>query len=969
MPASFDIVPSVSDPDRVSELLTLLNDAEDGVQLSEETAVLAGAVFGNSPFLASLAKRHPNTAKTALMQDPDILFQSLIADMKAPRASGETDDEFSAYLRLQKNHVSLLVAIADVAGLWSLMKITECLSDFACMSLKLALARGLYKRRKIGELTWPDGTDASSDISFHDGDQCGYFLLGMGKLGGNELNYSSDIDLIALYDPTRVTYLGRKSISDCFIKLTQDIVRFIDMRTMYGYVFRVDLRLRPDPSATPVALSVDAARGYYHSLAANWERAAMIKARLVAGDTSAGRDYLKDMASWIWRRNMDFEALKDIAGIKNQINRHYSTDDIQFRGFDVKLGIGGIREIEFFAQVNQLLQGGRQPSLRIKPTLEVLRELVTLSLLEKTCADDLSAAYRYLRQVEHRIQMTNDEQSHEVPEDTAGLTRLAAFLGYKKLSDFETELKYHTDKVSHYFDGLLPGVAEEVPIVTREQISGALHAAGIEQIDASIALIESWQSGKHRCLKAARSRELLNLCLPDLLAAFSDTNYPEAALARFDTFLGQLPAGVQFFSLLRSNPALFRLLARVMGLAPALANILAKSPGLWDSVLDQGFFEPVKDKAEIDEDFSLQFSTVRDYQDTLDIARRFWAEQKFRTGVQMLEGVAKADEIGVGLSLVADTILQKLIPAVEEEFAQKHGRFPGTNSGITMVALGKYGGAELTHTSDIDVVFLYEASDAGTYSDGVKPLSQNVYYIRLVQHILTAITALTPEGRLFEVDTRLRPSGVQGPLAVAVSTFEDYYKTAAWTWEFLALTRARVVFAPTPKIATKVADLIERLIRRGPNSGVLAPDTLAMRQKLHDQFGTNNVWEVKHTQGGLVDVEFICQYLILKHAASAPDIIEANVVQCLEALENNNIISVKDAKLLTEAFNLMRYIQSILRLCLEDVPKSASDIPIGLQQVMLASTGYSSFSALKKGLAAAQRACYALYNQTITHDE
>jgi glutamate-ammonia-ligase adenylyltransferase len=968
MSAPQDIVPPVSDPDRMSELIAIFNSIEGDTQFDQKATALAEAVFGNSPFLMSLAKRHSNIAKAALVHDPEPMFQSLLSGMKEPRSPSETDDDFMAYLRREKNQVSLLVAIADIAGYWPLMKITEYLSNFADASLRLALARSLYKRRLIGDLAWPNDKDANSDVCFDDGDDCGYFLLGMGKLGSNELNYSSDIDLIALYDPALVTYQGRKSISDCFIKITQDIVRFIDMRTMYGYVFRVDLRLRPDPSATPVALSVDAARSYYHSLAANWERAAMIKARLVAGDKAAGHDYLEDMASWIWRRNMDFEALRDIAGIKNQINRHYSTNDISFRGFDVKLGVGGIREIEFFAQVNQLLHGGRQPSLRVKPTLEVIRELVTLKHLDSSSANDLCNAYHYLRQVEHRIQMTNDEQSHQIPEDAAPLNRLTAFMGYKKSSDFQAELEFHTRKVSQHFDSLLPGVSDEVPIVTRDQITRTLHKAGIEQIDASIALIESWQNGRHRCLKAARSRELLNLCLPDLLTAFADTNYPEAALTRFDSFLGQLHAGVQFFSLLRSNPALFRLLARVMGLAPALANILAKSPGLWDSVLDQGFFEPIKNKTEINEDFSLLLSTARDYQDTLDIARRFWAEQKFRTGVQMLEGLAKADEIGIGLSLVADTILQKLIHAVEDDFAEKHGRFKGVNSGITMIALGKYGGNELTHTSDIDVVFLYETNEDGAYSDGTKPLSANVYYIRLVQHILTAITALTPEGRLFEVDTRLRPSGAQGPLAVAISTFEDYYRTSAWTWEFLALTRSRVVYGPE-RISAQITRLIKTILQRDPNAKTLTLDTLAMRQKLHDQFSTKSAWEVKYTKGGLVDVEFICQYLSLKHAKEKPAILQANVIECLQALQECNILSREDADRLANAFNLMRYIQSILRLCLEDVPKSAADIPIGLQQVMVDGTDFTDFEALKKGLAATQRDCYALYNKIIIVDD
>ncbi len=926
----------------------------------------ARSAFGNSPYLAALAKRYPAQTTALLSEDPEKQFASIIASLTESRDAAESEDDFMSFLRDRKNLAALLIAVADIAGLWPLELVTKNLSLLATACLDLAVARAVRARMQAGDLPWPDGTDNLSPVSATASADCGYFLLGVGKLGGKELNYSSDIDLIALYDPVRAGYKGRKSISHCFVKLTQDVVRYIDQRTVDGYVFRVDLRLRPDPGATPVALSVDAALGYYHSIASNWERSAMIKAAFASGDRIAASQYQEEMSSWVWRRNMDFEALRDIADIKNQINRHYSVEDARFRGYDVKIGIGGIREIEFFAQVNQLLHGGRNPSLRMKDTIGTLQELVSLELIPQATCNELSNAYRYLRNVEHRIQMTNDEQTHSIPDDDDGLTRLSYFLEYSTTSEFEQALRGHTDNVKIHYDQLLPGVAEENPALTESQTRAILNRSGFSDPDAALSTITGWKFGRYRSLKATRARELLAQCLPDLLSAFSATHSPDAALNRFDTFLSQLPAGVQLFSLLQSNPSLLGLLARIIGLAPALSSILAKAPGLWDTVLSSQFFASPENTETLRLQLKTLLSTARDYQDKLDFVRRFYAEQKFRTGVLMLEGLATAGEIGASLSVVTDVILQELIPIVEQDFAAKHGGFDTSTHGIAVLALGKYGGAELTHTSDIDIIFLYENAGDGISSDGKKPLYSNVYYTRLAQHIVTAITALTPEGRLFEVDTRLRPSGNQGPLAVMITTFEDYYRSAAWSWEFLALTRARIIRAPA-KLESEIQQVITSAIIAGPPDVDLANETKSMREKLRTQFGTPNMWEVKHTRGGLVDIEFICQFLTLKYAKTDPEIIRANTPESLEVLHASGHLSREDYQSLLAGYELQRTVQSQLRLCLEGLPQQDSDIPTGLQQILVDASDCASFAQLKKRMLGAQRHCHTLFQSLVAN--
>lgn len=926
---------------------------------------LAEHVFGHSPYLAGLARRSPEYAVEILScsseQHFTLLFEDIVTKLQEPRQINETDEAFDAVLRQAKAHVALLVATADIGGFWPLDTVTRSLSSFANLCLELALARAIQKRWRSGELRAPDGyiTSTAIDTAYNEG--CGFFFLGLGKLGGLELNYSSDIDIIALYDPDRMQYTGRKSLSDCCIKITQEVVRHIDMRSMYGYVFRVDLRLRPDPGATPVALSVGAAMTYYHSIALNWERAAMIKASFAAGDQGAAEAYLDELTPWIWRRSIDYGALQDISAIKNQVNRHNDIQENVFLGFDVKLGVGGIREIEFYAQVNQLLHGGRNHELRTKSTLDTLKHLVDLQLLSENDCNHLTCAYEFLRNTEHRIQMIADEQTHSIPTDENAALRLARFMGFETLEAFQNTLEAHTRKVSQLYDDLLPEQEDATEVAfTEHKVKKLLENKGFQDISAAATLIEGWFYGRYRALKTERARRLLGQCLPALLNAYSNSQSPDNALRRLDGFLSTLPSGVQLFSMLQANPSLLSLLARITSSAPALSSILAKHPALWDAVLSGQFYQSVGSVEDLMNELKHHLDVCRDFQDILDFTRRFAAEYHFKTGVHLLEGLSDARETGKALSSVADAVMKTLLPHVEAQFKEKHGDFGANHTGLAVLALGNYGGQEITHTSDLDILFVYGTQAEQQFSNGDKPLSPAVYYSRLAQHMITALTALTPEGRLYEVDTRLRPSGNQGPLATSLDAFNLYYNESAWTWEFLALTRARVV-AASSTLTNELADSIKSALVNGPKQGTLMHESVEMRKKLSEQFYQQNIWDVKHAPGGLVDIEFICQSLSLQNMDLLGKV-PTNIGQCLDYLKQNDCMTVKDAETLVKGYQFQRYLQLLLRLCLEQTPEGENDIPSDVYEIIARAIGSKNQQSLAQDLTRIQNECRGVFN-------
>jgi glutamate-ammonia-ligase adenylyltransferase len=911
-------------------------------------------LFSYSPYLSSIALRDTEFTAALIFNGVDNALSTIFTKINRSFSADIKITELMEKLRELKGQIALTCALADLTSKWPLHQITETLSNFAATTLHISLTFLLYREVKKGNiaLPLPDSNRLEPSIC----NDCGFFLLGMGKLGANELNYSSDIDLIALYNPEKIDYLGKKTIGHFFVGITQELMQIIERRTMHGYVFRTDLRLRPDPGSTPVAISILAAETYYHTVAANWERSAMIKAMPIAGDIKEGKAYMASLSSWIWRRSMDFAAIQDIAAIKNHLNQHYKQTDKEFAGFDVKLGRGGIREIEFFAQINQLLYGGRHPALRVRGTLETLHTLVDEGLLSANICQKLSVSYEFLRTLEHRLQMVNDEQTHIIPTDMGAVSNIAGFMGFETSELLKTALKNHTDYVHEVYQNLLPNETNENQrSFSQGQIEQKFNELGYTSAKDMMNITASWRSAKYRALRTNRSQKLLEECIPTLIEAFAATSNPDSALSRFDIFLSKLPAGVQLFALFQANPSLFALMARVMGLAPALAETLAKKPLLWELLLEPNFFEPIENKTLLTDHLKNMIARARDYQDILDMVRQFAEEYKFRIGVQLLESIATADECMKSLALIADVTLELLVPEVEREFETRYGQF--NNAGIAILAMGKYGGHELTHTSDLDIVFLYYVDDMKSYSNGGRSLGPSQYYSRLGQNIITSITALTAEGRLFEVDTRLRPSGNQGPLVVTLDTFHDYYSKDAWTWEHMALTRARVIKEPEHFSGELISE-IRKILTNKRDQKSLVTAVSDMRQKLNNANKTDNPWALKHIRGGLIDIEFICQYLLLKEGEKHYDIFASNMDTAFENLAAKSLLEPVIGQDLINARHLMQNVQSILRLCMGDKPTDEISFSPGLKEILCRSTKYGHFEDLKENLLNIQAKIY-----------
>ena len=946
--------------DAINDLLNrLAEESKAGPSLSAGARALIAALAGNSSYLARALRVYPSLVPTLLDKGPDALFEEEMAELDAASREAPSIEALMRLLRRKKVRIALLVAAADVAGIWPLGRVTEALSIFAERTVTHALSHLLFHSMRRGDLAWP-GREFARPLPAI-AENSGLIILGLGKLGARELNYSSDIDLIVLYDEEVVPYRGTRSLGDAMVRLTQDLVRILEARTAEGYVFRTDLRLRPDPGATPVALSVGAAETYYQSVALNWERAAMIKARQVAGDFAAGSAYLGRLAPFIWRRSLDFAAIEDIHAIKDQIHRHHGHHGVELPGFDIKLGPGGIREIEFYAQIHQLILGGRDESLRVRDTLGALDRLVARGRVTAAVRDDLEAAYLFYRTLEHRLQMIDDAQTHALPQSADGIAHVATFMGFSETREFETTLKAHLERVQRHYDALLPRTHPSGRTLRRADLASLLREKGFAAPENALEIIERWRRGRYRALRTERARRLLEATLPALVDALADTAEPDQGLARFDHFLSQLPAGVQLFSLFQSNPSLFRLIGRIMGMAPVLAERLAKRPHLIDALLDPDFFAPLPDRESLASEFAAALACARDYEDMLNIARRWTEDRRFQLGVQLLESLAGVREVSEAMTDLAEVSLTGLLGPVGAAYAERHGRFPG--GALAILAMGKFGGRELSFASDLDIVLLYDVEGDASQSDGPRPVPASRYFSGLGQALLTAVTALTPEGRLWEVDTRLRPSGRAGPLVVTLGTFTEYYADRAWTWEHMALTRARVIAAP-PRFADRIRTAIRGVLTAERDLAALLPAVASMRDRLRAAFGTDNPWAVKHVRGGFIDMEFVVQFLLLREAARNPGVFAPRLDDCIDNLVASAILEPRAGATLHAAHALYHAVQGLLRLTLGEAPDEADFTP-DLKSALARAAGVADFPSLKSALLEAQKSVAGIYDRII----
>ena len=770
------------------------------------------------------------------------------------KAAGADAPDVGAALRRERLALAVALGVGDLAGGFALTRVVEELSDFADRAMDAAIAAAIQARVPEAE-------------------PAGFIALALGKHGARELNYSSDIDPILLYDPERLPRRTRDEPGEAAQRVARTLMQLLSHVDHEGYVFRVDLRLRPASEVSPLAIPYEAALSHYESSALAWERAAFIRARACAGDVAAGEAFLGAIRPFVWRRSLDFGALAEIGRLTKRIRANHTGPSRPGPGFNLKQGRGGIREVEFYAQTHQLIHGGRNPALRLRGTRASLDALAAAGLIDPGDAKVLGDSYDRLRTLEHRLQMVADQQTHSLPLVPAALDNVAQLEGLESGAALLAELEGITEAVGSRYDKLIAQYAEDGPVAAAPAPGGAALEAKIAQLgfadpEALAARIEGWRSGKLRALRSDAAREAFDAMLLPLLAAFAHAPEPDRALLRWEQLLTNLPSAVNLFRLLEARPALGELLARILGLAPPLADALARRADLLDPLIDATAFDLPGSVEMLIERLSAG-EADDDYERLLDRVRRRVGELRFKLGVQLIEGSRDPMAVGQALCRVAEAALTVLARAATAEFEKVHGRIAGGE--LVIMGYGRLGGGALTHASDLDLVFLF-TGDHAAESDGARPLGATLYFNRLAQRVIAALSVPTAEGALYEVDVRLRPSGAQGPIAVSLDSFERYQRESAWTWEHMALARARGLYGPAS--ARKALDGIVRTVLELPRDAAkLRADVLDMRGTMAAHKPAKGPLDVKAVRGGLVDIEFIVHFLQLRdHRALVPEI-------------------------------------------------------------------------------------------------
>ena len=952
-------LPDPVDQDSVHRAWTELQGGSAAIKPFETNRPLLDAVFGGSPFLRDLILRDPEFAARILESDPQAILDTVIQGICA---DARDEAEMRRLLRKSRARAALVIALADIGGSWSLDQVTGALTRFAEAALNAALNWLLSDAARTGKLRSLDAGDPGRD--------CGYTILGMGKFGAHELNYSSDIDLIVLYDPQTAKLADGVDPSTFFVRLTKRLVVLLQDVTEDGYTFRVDLRLRPDPRATQVAISIEAAAIYYENMGQNWERAAMIKARPVAGDLALGREFLDRLIPYIWRKYLDFAAIADVQSLKRQIHAVKGHGTIAVRGHNIKLGRGGIREIEFFVQTQQLIAGGRNAKLRGRRTLDMLKVLEEAKWISPQAADELAGSYDFLRRIEHRIQMVADEQTQTLPEDEAPFESLARFSGFADAASFETKLRGTFELVQGHYAALFKDAENLGTDAGSLVFTGGkddpetletLTRMGFKRASEIAAMIRSWHFGRYSATRSARARELLTEIMPALLTSLARSGDADQAFIAFDRFLAGLPAGVQLFSLLKSKSGLLDLIGTILGTAPRLAQELSHRPKVLDAVLDRGFFGSLPKAPEIAGLLAAAVPPETELDEAIDRVRVVAKEQAFRIGVRVLSETVSAADAGGAFSDLADVVLAHLHEAVTRKMIRRHGRVIGGRSAV--IAMGKLGGREMTAGSDLDLILIFDHDDKAEASDGKRPVWPSQYYTRLTQRLISAVTAPTAEGVLYEVDMRLRPSGNKGPVATSFASFTDYHRDHAWTWESLALTRARVV-AGDPGLAGEIGAAIREALCRPRDIEKITADVVDMRRLMLRENAPYGVWDIKRSPGGLVDIEFIAQYLQIAHAHKAPDILQVTTYRALERLVAAGLVAEEDGRTLKEACLLYQRLTQVLRLCVSG-PYDPKAVPSGLNRIVASASTMPDIGSAEALLGETQAQVAKLFSRFI----
>ena len=781
------------------------------------------------------AERHAPFLAGAMLRHPELLDLLCAGEFDAALAAAwaMAGDSVRQTLRQQRDALALVLAIGDLAEHFPLETVVGHLSQFADHALDTAIGEAIRSR-------------------VSDADSTGFFAIALGKHGSRELNYSSDIDPILLFDPDQLARRERDDPGEAAVRIARAVVDILQTRNADGYVLRVDLRLRPASEATPLAIPVDAAISHYESSALGWERAAFIRARSAAGDVAMGERFLTTIQPFVWRRSLDFGAVEELRAMSRRIRSHHSGGQVFGPGYDLKRGRGGIREVEFFVQIHQLIHGGRDPALRAPDTLGAINALANAGWIDRDTATVLANAYRLYRTIEHRLQMVEDRQTHSLPTDQGALDSVAQLHGMADGVALLDLIAPHVAAIGALYDNLDAPERSAMP-----RSGGALHeileAAGFKEIDRARSRIAEWRGGTLRSVRSDAAFTALESVLPSLIVAFGRAPDPDAALSAFDAMLAGLPTALNLFRLLEAQPALLTLLVDIISHAPTLAEALGRNAALLDRLLDASAFDPAGEVPALADEMKRGDA---DLEGRLDQVRRIVAEHRFALGAQIVQAASDPLSVAAGYSRVAEAAVQTVADAVIVPFVAAHGRV--RESELVVLALGRLGGRLLTHASDLDLIYLF-TGDYTADSDGAKPLGGTHYYNRLGQRLSSGLSAPTAAGALYEIDTRLRPSGGDGPLVASVDSFARYQRESAWTWEHMALTRARVIYG-SPKARAAVTTVIEETLRQPRDRTTLARDVVAMRAEMAAHKPPLGPLDVKLAPGGLVDLEFVVHF-------------------------------------------------------------------------------------------------------------
>jgi glutamate-ammonia-ligase adenylyltransferase len=907
-----------------------------------KTLLLGIAEF--SPYLFDLVRTNAARGVRLLECEPEPYLAQLIETTCREVSAASSEAEAMQLLRRMKAEAALLIALCDIGGVWPVMRVTAALTDLAVASVQAALRYLLRQEAARGKLSPPDPANPA--------DNSGLVVLAMGKMGAGELNYSSDIDLIVFFDSAAPTLAPDIEPQPFFVRVTQGLSRMLQQRTGDGYVFRVDLRLRPDPASTQVAISMESALHYYEREGRTWERAAMIKARPCAGDAKAGEALVADITPFVWRKHLDFAALADVHDMKRQMQTYRGQSEIAVEGHNVKVGRGGIREIEFFAQTQQLIAGGRHPELRVRPTLEALNVLASSNWITFAARDELTAAYIFLRRVEHRLQMVADEQTHTLPDDVEAVERFARFFGYDSRAAFARDLLGHLNIVQGHYGKLFEGDPTGTAKLPAADYSAGpddprllkhLASLGFKKPVMVAQTVRQWMVGDYRVFRTESTRSAFIEFVPALIAGLADAEEPDNAVTAFDRFLGALQRGGRLISLLSQNRDLVALVALVLGAAPRLGDMLARQPQIMDGLIDPRFFGAMPDQRELSGRLAATLADANSYEEFLDRLRLFGQESLFLIGTRILSGTVSAQQASVAFADVAEGIVHTVHGLVTDQFAAQYGRIAGQETAI--LAMGRLGSREMTASSDLDLILLYDFNHDYPDSDGGRSLQGAQYFARFTQRLISAFTTRTNYGVLYDVDMRLRPSGRAGPVASRIDSFAEYQDREAWTWEHMALTRARVI-SSSPEFRLRIEKIIRDVLTRPRDAASTATDVADMRRAIALEKGEDDIWDLKYAAGGMVDIDFIAQYLQLVHAADKPDILDVSTLHVLDNAARLGVLPRASAEVLRSATRLYHDLTQILRLCVTErfEPETAGE---DLLRVLARAGDAPDFSSLQ----------------------